>query len=217
MKRNDDCDCEDEDFARRGGRRRENNFIVVNEITEEACIEFREDLFRLESADQDIIPVIVDSYGGDVYALYTMLSLMESSSKKISTICDGKAFSCGAVLLSAGEHGLRFMSPHAYVLVHQVSHEYYGKFSDIAVSTEHCAELNSNLLHLLDKNTKNKRGAFEKLLIKNNNSDLYIDAKTSLQLGIVDHLSIPRLRISQEKNESTALMNYRKTASRKNE
>ncbi len=216
MKKNSETEFDEEDFLRKG-KHRECNFIVVNEINEDACTEFREDLFRLESADQDIIPVFIDSYGGDVYALYSMLSLIESSNKKIATICDGKAFSCGSILLSAGEVGMRFISPHAYVLVHQVSHEYYGKFSDISVSAEHCAELNSNLLHLLDKNTKNKRGSFERLLIKNNNSDLYIDAKTALQLGIVDHISVPRMRISQEKNEYTELVTFKKTPDKKNE
>ena len=158
-------------------KRKNNNFIIVNEICESAVSDFREDFFRLESSDQEIIPIIVDSYGGDVYALHAMLSIIESSTKKVATICDGKAFSCGAVLLSAGDHGMRFISKYGYVLVHQVSHEYYGKFSDIAVSAEHCSELNSNLLLMLDKNCKKKPGTFEKMLIKHNNADLYLDAK----------------------------------------
>lgn len=191
-------------------KKKNNNFIIVNEICETAVNEFRDDFFRLEFSDQEIIPIIVDSYGGDVYALHAMLSIIESSSKRVATICDGKAFSCGAVLLSAGDHGMRFISKYGYVLVHQVSHEYYGKFSDIAVSAEHCSELNTNLLLMLDKNCKKKSGTFEKMLIKNNNADLYLDAKTSLQLGIVDHIGVPRLKIETQKTEQTMLINYSK-------
>jgi ATP-dependent Clp endopeptidase proteolytic subunit ClpP len=192
------------------GKKRTNNYIIVNEICEAAVNDFREDFFRLECSDQEIIPIIVDSYGGDVYALHAMLSIIESSTKKIATICDGKAFSCGAILLSAGDHGMRFISKYGYVLVHQVSHEYYGKFSDIAVSTEHCSELNSNLLLMLDKNCRKKAGSFEKMLIKNNNSDLYLDAKTSLQLGIVDHIGVPRLKVETQKTEQTMLLSFSK-------
>ena len=191
-------------------KRKSNNYIVVNEICEEAVSHFREDFFRLEYSDQEIIPIIVDSYGGDVYALHSMLSIIESSTKKVATICDGKAFSCGAVLLSAGDHGMRFISKYGYVLVHQVSHEYYGKFSDIAVSAEHCHELNSNLLLMLDKNCKKKAGTFEKMVIKHNNADLYLDAKTTHQLGIVDHIGVPRLKIETQKTEQTMLLNYAK-------
>jgi ATP-dependent Clp protease protease subunit len=191
-------------------KRKNNNFIIVNEICEGAVNEFREDFFRLESSDQEIIPIIVDSYGGDVYALHAMLSIIESSTKKVATICDGKAFSCGAVLLSAGDHGMRFISKYGYVLVHQVSHEYYGKFSDIAVSAEHCSELNSNLLLMLDKNCKKKSGTFEKMLIKNNNADLYLDAKATYQLGIADHIGVPRLKVEMQKTEQTMLLNYSK-------
>jgi ATP-dependent Clp protease protease subunit len=191
-------------------KRKNNNYIIVNEICEEAVSYFREDFFRLEYSDQEIIPIIIDSYGGDVYALHAMLSIIESSTKKVATICDGKAFSCGAVLLSAGDHGMRFISKYGYVLVHQVSHEYYGKFSDIAVSAEHCSELNSNLLMMLDKNCKKKPGTFEKMLIKHNNADLYLDAKTTHSLGIVDHIGVPRLKIETQKTEQTMLLNYAK-------
>lgn len=180
--------------------RREENFIVVNEFSEEACLDFREDFFRLEASDQSIIPIYVDSFGGDVYSLYCMMAIIETSQKAIATICDGKAFSCGAVLLSCGDKGLRFISPHAYVLVHQVSHETYGKFSDISVSTEHCSKLNADLLSILDKNSGKPHGYFEKLLVKNNNSDLYFNSTEAIKSGLADYEGVPRILPNPKKD-----------------
>lgn len=187
-------------------RKKDNHFITVNDICEQGVNEFREDFYRLEESDQDIIPIIVDSYGGDVYSLYAMISIIETSYKKVATICDSKALSCGVILLSAGDKGLRFMSKYAYILVHQISHQYYGKFSDIAVSAKHCAELNTNLLRLLDENSDNKLGTFEAMLKKHDNADLYLNAKSALRLGIVDHINVPRIKIDSVNTLRTTLL-----------
>lgn len=172
---------------------RDSNYILVNEFCERASAAFREDFFRLEQSDLSIIPIFIDSYGGDIYSLMSMLSLIHSSKKNVATICDSKAFSAGAILLSSGTPGMRFCSPYAHVLIHQASLMNYGKFSDIAVTTDHCSQINSMIFGILNKNAKKKVGFFEKLMSKNNNADLYFSAQDAQTLGIVDHVHMPRL------------------------
>lgn len=209
MKRNK-CEYEEDEEAYLP-RRKNNDFIIVNEFSEDACIDFREDFFRLEASPKhDIIPIYIDSFGGDVYSLQCMLSIIESSDKKVATICNSKAFSCGAILLSSGSKGLRFMAPNAFLLIHQVSFETYGKFSEVSVSTEHCAKLNSDLMHILDKNSGHPTGYFEKTLVKHNNSDWYLDCNQALKEGLIDQIGVPRLR--PIKDDKLGLFYFKKSA-----
>ena len=83
--------------------------ITVNEFTEESANEFAALVSAAQNTGQKVIPVIIDSYGGQAYSLLSMIGTIKSSSVPIATIIKGKAMSCGALLASFGEEGLRFM------------------------------------------------------------------------------------------------------------
>ena len=50
----------------------------------------------------------------------TMISAIKNSEIPVATIVEGKAMSCGAVLLTFGEDGMRFADPDATVMIHDV-------------------------------------------------------------------------------------------------
>ena len=52
--------------------------VYVNEFSEEAVKIFLEDITKGNNTSQPIIPVYIDSYGGDVYALMAMIDIIES-------------------------------------------------------------------------------------------------------------------------------------------
>ena len=188
-------------------------YITVNSFNEHASYNFRNQFFKMEASDQAIIPIVIDSFGGDVYSLLSMVAIIESSNKPVATICDSKAMSCGAMLFSCGNKGLRFFGPRAYMLIHQISSETYGKFTDIMVSTEHTSRLNDEVFKLLDKNSGKKKGYFERMLFDSANSDLYFDADAVIKHGLADHVSIPRLSI--EHTITSNLLHYGKKAPQK--
>ena len=74
--------------------------IRVNKFNEKAALEFATKVAVAHSTGQKVIPVVIDSYGGEVYSLMSMISSIESSELPVATIVEGKAMSCGAVLLS---------------------------------------------------------------------------------------------------------------------
>ena len=63
-----------------------------------------------------------------------MISAIKHSELPVSTIVEGKAMSCGAILFSFGEQGLRFMDPDATLMIHDVSSMEYGKVEEIKAS-----------------------------------------------------------------------------------
>ncbi len=63
-----------------------------------------EDVLR---TGQDFLPIVIDSYGGQVYTLFGMADFLENCGVKVITITQGKAMSAGALLFSYGEDRYR--------------------------------------------------------------------------------------------------------------
>jgi membrane-bound ClpP family serine protease len=71
--------------------------IRVNKFNEESAKNFNQSVSLAHNTGQPVIPVIIDSYGGEVYSLMSMISAIKASEVPIATIVEGKAMSCGAI------------------------------------------------------------------------------------------------------------------------
>ena len=98
---------------------------------EKSAQEFSEKMSDAHNTGQPVIPIVIDSYGGQVYALMTMISAIKHSEVPIATIVEGKAMSCGAVLFTFGETGMRYMDPDATLMIHDVSSMDWGKVEEL--------------------------------------------------------------------------------------
>ena len=129
---------------------RKNPVIVrVNKFNEEASRKFAGEIAAAHNTGQDIIPVVIDSYGGEVYSLMSMVSSIKHSTIPIATIVEGKAMSCGAILFSFGEEGLRFCDPDATIMIHDVSSMDFGKIEELKESSRDIREDYNNLIRTL--------------------------------------------------------------------
>lgn len=174
--------------------------IKVTEFNEKSYGNFADEFQKAIDSKQSIIPINIDSYGGQVYALMGMLELIRTSPVPVATYVATKAMSCGAVLFSAGTKGHRYISPNGTVLVHQVSSVAWGKVEDIVVSADHTVGLNKRLLGILSKNCGHEADYFSKRLLENGNADLFYDAKQSLKHGLANVIKTPtfKVHVSQE-------------------
>lgn len=170
-------------------------YIYVTEFKESTVKEFYKEFSKLNCDDEvKVIPIVISSYGGEVYSLLSMLDIMKTANKPVATIAMGKAMSCGAVLLSAGTKGLRFAGEMTDVLIHEVSGFSIGKNLDIQNDAEKTKKLNMLLMRILAENCGIKdKDHFIKLAKSKGNIDLYFTAKESKKLGLIDHISIPEL------------------------
>jgi ATP-dependent Clp protease protease subunit len=166
--------------------------VYVNTFDEEAVKVFIEDMTKAQSTSQPIIPVYIDSYGGDVYALMAMIDIIKLSDKPVATICMGKAMSCGAVLLACGTKGHRYISPNATVMIHDVSSFSEGKSEEIKSDAAETDRLQKMFYKILDKECERKDGYFDKLVFNKGRSNLYLDAEQCLKHGLADEIKIPK-------------------------
>ena len=110
--------------------------IRVNKFDEESAEKFTKLVGEAHNTGQPVIPIVIDSYGGQVYSLMAMISALNNAELPIATIVEGKAMSCGAVLASFGDEGRRFADPQATIMIHDVSSMEWGKVEELKASAK---------------------------------------------------------------------------------
>jgi ATP-dependent Clp protease protease subunit len=171
----------------------DSKMVWVTEFDSDAVIRFYDKFMELEKDPElQIVPVFINSYGGDVYALTAMRDLIKSSHKPVATIGVGMAMSCGASLLAAGTKGYRFVAKDIHLLIHQVSSFSVGKNSDVQESAKVTSMLNKKLFQNLADDSGKTLKEFEDKIKSKHNADWTLTANTARQWGLVDHIGIPR-------------------------
>jgi ATP-dependent Clp protease protease subunit len=169
--------------------------IRVNKFDEESAKKFDQEIAQAHNTGQPIIPVVIDSYGGQVYSLMSMISAIQHSELPVATIVEGKAMSCGAVLFSFGETGYRFMDPNATVMIHDVSSMDMGKVEELKASAQEADRLNTIIYTMMAQNCGKKDDHFMKIVDKKKHADWFLDAAEAKKHNMANHLRVPKFSI----------------------
>lgn len=170
--------------------------LRINKFDEATAKAFSGAMMRAQNTGQHVVPVIIDSYGGQVYSLLSMIADIKASRIPVATIVQGKAMSCGAFLFSCGSNGHRYMDPDATLMIHEVSSMAWGKIEEIKASAEETERLNAKLFAMLDANCGQRDGFFLDKVHERGHSDWFLEADEVQDLRLADHLHIPELKIS---------------------
>ena len=178
---------------------RKNPVIIrVNKFNEDAAKKFSAEIAQAHNTGQKVIPVIIDSYGGQVYSLMSMISDIRHSKIPVATIVQGKAMSCGAILFSFGNEGLRYMDPDATVMIHDVSSMEYGKVEEIKASAEETERLNKKIYHMMAENCGHHKDYFLDIVHERGHADWFLEADEVKKHNLANHLRVPQMKINVE-------------------
>ncbi|HIF15321.1 MAG TPA: hypothetical protein EYQ86_08420 [Bacteroidetes bacterium] len=169
--------------------------IRINKFDEESAKKFSEQMALAHNTGQKVIPVVIDSYGGQVYSLMSMISAIKNAELPVATIIEGKAMSCGAILFSFGDEGLRFMDPDASVMIHDVSSMDLGKVEELKASAKEADRLNTKIYTMMARNCGKKDDYFMKIVDKKKHADWFIDADEAKKHNLANQMRIPKLSI----------------------
>jgi ATP-dependent Clp protease protease subunit len=142
-------------------------------------------LLYLDSQDHEKdIHLYINSPGGMVTAGLAVYDTMQFVRSPISTLCMGMAMSFGAVLLTAGTKGKRFILPHARVMIHQplIRGGMGGQESDIAIEA---SEMSSNRKRLSEILALHSGQSFKKV-DADVERNFYLSAEEAVAYGLVD-------------------------------
>jgi ATP-dependent Clp protease, protease subunit len=169
--------------------------IRVNEFTEESAADFASKVALAQNTGQPIVPVIIDSYGGQVYSLMSMIAAIKASEIPVATIVEGKAMSCGVILASCGSKGHRYITEDATLMIHDVSSGAFGKNSEIQASADETQRLNEKIYQILAENTGKPAKWFHKKIMKRGRADWFVEPYRAIEIGISDVIGMPKLHI----------------------
>jgi len=136
-----------------------------------------------EDAEKDIT-MYINSPGGSVTSMWSIIDTMNLIKPNVSTVCIGMAASAASLILANGAKGKRLILPHAEVMIHQPLGGAEGQASDISIRANHILKT-KDLLH---KFMSEKTGQTVEKLEKDMDRDFYMDAEQSLKYGIVDKI-----------------------------
>lgn len=169
--------------------------VYVTKFDEDSTKKFNDDIIKALDTKQPIIPIVIDSYGGYVDSLIHMMDMISSIKVPVATICEGKAMSCGAVLLSAGKEGYRFMGKNARVMIHEVSKGIHGKNSEIKADAKETDRLNRLIIQMMAKNVGKPENYFLDFIHEKSHADWYLTAEEAKEHNLINIIGIPEFRI----------------------
>ena len=124
----------------------------------------------------------ISSYGGSVFAGFSSIDYILKSKVPVITIIDGCAASAATMMSICG--ATRLMHEHAFMLIHQLSSVSWGKYEELKDSMQNNDLLMETIKKLYIERTKIPKKQLEEMLKR----DLWWDAKTCLQYGLVDDI-----------------------------
>ncbi|MDR0789026.1 MAG: ATP-dependent Clp protease proteolytic subunit [Bifidobacteriaceae bacterium] len=147
-------------------------------------------LLVLESLDPNRnITMYINSPGGSFTAMTAIYDTMMYVRPKIQTVCLGQAASAAAVLLAAGEPGMRLALPNSRVLIHQPRMEgSRAKASDIEITAKEMLRMRDWLEETLASHSKTPIEKIRKDIEK----DTILSAIDAKEYGLVDEVLTPR-------------------------
>ncbi len=151
-------------------------------------------LLFLESEDPEKeINMYINSPGGAVTAGMAIYDTMQYIAAPVATLCMGQAASMGALLLAAGEPGMRYALPHSRILIHQPLGGAQGQATDIGIQAKEILRMRESLNAILVQHTGQKLAKIE----QDTERDYFMTAEEAKKYGIVDKILASRAEAEQ--------------------
>ena len=159
--------------------------FLGTEINDYTANVIQAQLLYLESADSERdINIYLNTPGGSVYAGLGIYDTMQFVHAKVGTICTGMAASMGAILLVAGEKGMRAALPHSRVMIHQPLGGIQGQASDIEITAREILKLKDELYQIIADHS----GQAVERIRQDADRDYWMTSHEALDYGMIDRV-----------------------------
>lgn len=129
------------------------------------------------------ITVMIDSPGGSVEVLLSVIKAIDISKTPVRTICYCNAYSAAADLLASGHKGLRYCMPGTNVMMHSGSCAYQGTASQVDAAKKFYDAMGKRVTDHVYARTNIATKTQRKM-----KDDYYMTAEDALNLGIIDKI-----------------------------
>lgn len=167
--------------------------IWVHEFTEKSAQKFRNQVMAMAEDDPNrLIPVYIDSYGGNADSLSKMIETMDEVDNRFITICSGKAISCGAILFSHGD--VRYVGRLSRIMIHNVSGGSWGDIYSLKSRSSEAMRMNNVLNGLLATNCNmTMKELQDRIKNSTDSKEIWLNPAAAKKFGIADYIGTPRI------------------------
>jgi len=134
------------------------------------------------------LPLVIHirSPGGSVFAAFAMIDKLrmvkQQHQLEIHSVVEGMTASAGTILSVCADR--RYMTQYAYMLIHQLSSYFHGKYEELCDGKENVDELMRRVKDIYMERASIPRAKLNDIL----KHDLYWNARTCQEYGLVDEL-----------------------------
>ena len=127
----------------------------------------------------------INTDGGEVYKVLSIISHIKKLPYKVHTICEGCVASAGVLLSMAGNK--RSIDENAYMLVHEIRSGMWGKYSECIDDMYNNKKIMKDIKRYFKKESGGKfpEEIMEKILKR----DILLNPKKCLKYGLVDKIN----------------------------
>ncbi|MBQ0141182.1 MAG: ATP-dependent Clp endopeptidase proteolytic subunit ClpP [Prevotellaceae bacterium] len=162
--------------------------FLGTEINDYTANVLQAQLLYLDSVDNSDISIYLNSPGGSVYAGLGIYDTMQFVGSKVQTICTGMAASMAAVLLVAGEEGMRCALPHSRIMIHQPMGGAQGQASDIEITAKEIQKLKKELYTIISNHSHQP---YDKVWA-DSDRDYWMTAEEAKEYGMIDRIFVKK-------------------------
>ena len=137
---------------------------------------------NLDLEQPPTLKIFINSGGGSVVSGISSMDTILRTKVPIHTYVDGFAASAATFLSVVGSK--RFMSRNSYMLIHQLSSQLWGKYSEIEDEKKNLDLMMETIKNVYREHTKVPMNKLDEIL----KHDLLWDAKPCLKYGLIDEI-----------------------------
>ena len=170
-------------------RDEENRVFWLNSEVGDCAEDLMKMILRCNKEDKNVsienrkpIKIFIDSVGGDVVFMWSIINMIEMSKTPVYTINYCTAYSAASEILASGHK--RFALPGSHVMIHLGSCAYAGDVANVESTKKYFDALSKKTVDHLLKKTKIEPKMFKKKTL----TDWFLDENDALENGIVDEI-----------------------------
>ena len=170
----------------------ENRIYYYAGVSRESAVELNKKVGELESKsitlsntldiDPPTLKILINSGGGSITAGISSMDTILRTKVPVHTYVDGFCASAATFMSVVGSY--RFMSRNSYMLIHQLSTGFWGKYSEFEDEKQNLDLMMKTIKDVYKKYTKVPMKKLDKIL----KHDLFWDANTCLKYGMIDEI-----------------------------
>lgn len=166
-----------------------NRIIFLSEdITKQVASQLSALLLYFDNqTSKEPITIYINSNGGEAAGLTNIYDVMQIVESPIKTICLGKCYSAGAVILAAGSKNERYALKNSMIMIHGIQCGFPLPGHDVTNSKnyyEFLKDNNDNIMKILALHTGNSLEKIKTDCMQ----DVWMTAKQALDYGIIDKI-----------------------------